>query len=78
MSERRYSEEEVAEIFERATEAQKVAVRPSRVPGWARLRQSQFEQVAGRFASSLGNSNDGADVGGEPASRKHRVRGAVS
>jgi hypothetical protein len=29
MSERRYSEDEVAEIFEQATEAQKVAVRPS-------------------------------------------------
>jgi hypothetical protein len=29
MSERRYSEDEVAEIFERATEAQKLAVRPS-------------------------------------------------
>jgi hypothetical protein len=29
MSERRYSEHEVAEIFERATEAQKLAVRPS-------------------------------------------------
>ena len=29
MSERRYSEQEVAEIFERATEAQRLAVRPS-------------------------------------------------
>jgi len=29
MSERRYSEDEVAEIFERATEVQKLAVRPS-------------------------------------------------
>lgn len=29
MSERRYSEEEIARIFERATEAQEIAVRPA-------------------------------------------------
>jgi len=61
MSERRYSEDEVAEIFERATEAQKLAVRPSSSSEGLTLKELQdighdvgvSPEVVARAARSL-------------------------
>jgi hypothetical protein len=64
MSERRYSEDEVAEIFEQATEAQKVAVRPSHPGEGLTLAELQAigrdvgipPQLVAKAARSLGSA----------------------
>jgi hypothetical protein len=59
MADRRYSEEEVTAIFERAAEAQQMGLGmfgfgALRLPGWASLRRRQMEGVAARLALAEG------------------------